>query len=117
MRGFFNVCQHRGHRLVEGSGKKSRITCPYHAWTYDLDGKLVAAPNSQAVPGFDKSKICVPRVRVEEFLGFVFVNLDDGCDDMDNSYPGVRDAVLTLCPDKKTAGSPTSTPQTKAATG
>ena len=98
-RGFFNVCQHRGHKLVEGSGRKSRITCPYHAWTYDLDGKLVAAPNSQAVPGFDKSKICVPQIRVEEFLGFVFVNMDESCDDMDTSYPGVRAAILELCPD------------------
>ena len=96
---FYNVCQHRGHRLVEGSGNKSRITCPYHAWTYDLDGQLIGAPNSRAVPGFDAKKICVPEIRVEEFLGFVFVNLDDNCQNMEACYPEVKDAILGLCPD------------------
>ena len=99
LRGFYNVCQHRGHKLVEGSGNRSRVTCPYHAWTYDLQGQLVGAPNSGAVPGFNASNICVPQVRLEEFLGFVFVNLDDDCLDMDGSYPGVREGILDLCPE------------------
>jgi phenylpropionate dioxygenase-like ring-hydroxylating dioxygenase large terminal subunit len=52
------------------------VVCPYHAWTYELTGRLRAAPNTQAVPGFDKSQICLTEVRTEVFLGFVFVNLD-----------------------------------------
>ena len=40
IRGFYNVCRHRAHRLVEGSGFKTALVCPYHAWTYDLDGTL-----------------------------------------------------------------------------
>ncbi len=98
LRGMYNVCQHRGHLLVEGSGTKPRITCPYHAWTYDLEGQLIGAPNSQSVPGFDASKICVPQIRVEEFLGFVFVNLDENCESMETCYPGVKAQILDLCP-------------------
>ena len=99
LRAFYNVCQHRGHKLVEGTGNKSRVTCPYHAWTYDLQGKLIGAPNAQSVPGFDAAKICVPEIRLEEYLGFVFVNLDPNCKSMDQCYPDVKQAILDLCPD------------------
>jgi len=99
LRALFNVCQHRGHKLVEGAGNKRTIVCPYHAWTYDLSGRLMGAPNSQSVPGFSADAICVPQIRVEEFLGFVFVNLDPDCPTMDQCYPGVKDQILSLCPD------------------
>ena len=99
LRALYNVCQHRGHRLLQGYGNKRSITCPYHAWTYELDGRLKRAPKSEKVTGFDKSSICVPQVRLEEFLGFVFVNLDDDCAPMDECYPGVREEILELCPD------------------
>ncbi len=99
LRAFYNVCQHRGHRLVEGFGNKSRVTCPYHAWTYDLQGKLIGAPNSQSVAGFDAGKIGVPEIRLEEFLGFIFVNLDAACLTMDETYPGVKNAIQQLCAD------------------
>lgn len=95
----YNVCQHRGHKLVEGSGNKRVIICPYHQWAYQLDGQLRGAPNSKNVPGFDASKICVPKVRVENFLGFIFVNLDENAAPMDECYPSVREAILNLCPD------------------
>ncbi len=98
-RAFYNVCQHRGHRLVEGAGNTNRVTCPYHAWTYDLQGQLVGAPNSRSVPGFDASKICIPQIRLEEFLGFIFINLDPGCRTMEQCYPGAREAIMDLCPD------------------
>jgi phenylpropionate dioxygenase-like ring-hydroxylating dioxygenase large terminal subunit len=98
LRALYNVCQHRGHKLVEGKGNKERLICPYHAWTYDLDGKLLGAPNSRAVHGFDTSGICVPQIRLEEFLGFVFVNLDDHASPMDQSFPGVKQEILELCP-------------------
>lgn len=99
LRALYNVCQHRGHKLVEGSGNKRLLVCPYHRWSYDLDGRLKAAPNTANVTGFNADNICVPSIRVEEFLGFVFVNLDDQCHSMDDSYPGVRAAVLALCAD------------------
>ena len=99
LRAFYNVCQHRGHKLVDGQGSKRSIVCPYHAWTYDLDGQLKRAPNSEKVDGFDIAKICVPQIKLEEFLGFVFVNLDATCASMDATYPGVRQTILELCAD------------------
>lgn len=99
VRCFYNVCQHRGHSLVAGSGRSRVLVCPYHAWAYELDGRLRAAPNSTATPGFDRSKICLTEVRADIFLGFVFVNLDPGAAPMAETYPGVREAALDLCPD------------------
>lgn len=99
LRCFYNVCQHRGHTLVEETGRTRVIVCPYHAWTYELDGRLRAAPNAQTTPGFDKGRICLTEVRVEIFLGFVFVNLDDNAAGMEESFPGVSEAARTLCPD------------------
>lgn len=77
LRAFYNVCQHRAHRLLEGEGRlKSVITCPYHAWCYGLDGALRAARNSEQVAGFDKTQLSLRPVRVEALCGFVYVNLD-----------------------------------------
>lgn len=83
IRTFYNVCQHRAHRLVEGSGSARVVACPYHMWTYDLEGRLRNGPNIKAVEGFDKSQICLTQVRTEIFLGFVFVNLDPDAAPMD----------------------------------
>ena len=100
LRAFYNVCRHRGHPLVEdGGGKRATVVCPYHAWSYELDGRLRAAPNANRVPGFDKRNIRLREVKLEEFLGFVFVNLDEQAKPMDACYPGVREAALALCPD------------------
>ncbi|MDA8011623.1 MAG: aromatic ring-hydroxylating dioxygenase subunit alpha [Gammaproteobacteria bacterium] len=95
---FYNVCRHRGHKLLEGSGNRRAIICPYHAWRYDRAGKLRAAPHSDAVAGFARENIALHRVRVEEFLGFVFVNLDADAKPLGECYPGVREALLELCP-------------------
>jgi len=99
LKAFYNVCQHRGHRLADGSGNKKLLVCPYHRWSYDLDGRLKAAPNSNRVPGFDPSAICLTPIRVENFLGFVFVNLDAQAKSMDETYPGIRAEMLALCAD------------------
>jgi phenylpropionate dioxygenase-like ring-hydroxylating dioxygenase large terminal subunit len=99
IKAFYNVCQHRGHKLAEGSGNKRLLVCPYHAWSYDLQGKLKAAPHSNKVPGFDSTKICLSEIRVENFLGFLFINLDAQCATMDETYPGIREEILNLCAD------------------
>ncbi|MEM1233963.1 MAG: aromatic ring-hydroxylating dioxygenase subunit alpha [Pseudomonadota bacterium] len=90
IRTFYNVCQHRAHRLVEGAGNTRIVTCPYHAWTYTFDGKLRNGPNIKAVEGFEKSDICLTEVRTEVFLGFVFVNLDPDAAPMDDWFPNAR---------------------------
>ena len=76
LRGFVNVCRHRGSLVCEGEGKRETLQCPYHAWTYDLDGSLRAAPRSEREPGFDKESLGLVPVLVETWGPFVFVNPD-----------------------------------------
>ena len=90
IRVFYNVCQHRAHQLVEGTGTTRVVVCPYHAWTYELTGQLRAGPNLKAVEGFDPSTVCLTEVRAEEFLGFLFVNLDPEAKPMEDWFPGAR---------------------------
>jgi Rieske 2Fe-2S family protein len=79
VRAFYNVCRHRGARLcTEESGEVKRaFQCPYHAWTYDLDGKLVAAPNLTKMPDIDRTEYGLRNVHVREWLGYVWLCLAD----------------------------------------
>jgi choline monooxygenase len=76
LRAFYNVCKHRAHELLSGSGTARNIACPYHGWVYDLGGRLSGARRADRMETFDKSEVCLDQVRVEEFGGFVYVNLD-----------------------------------------
>jgi Rieske 2Fe-2S family protein len=77
IRGFYNVCRHRGTRLKEDAcGHASAIQCPYHAWTYGLDGRLIGAPHMDEVTGFDKADYSLHAVNVGLWEGFIFVNLE-----------------------------------------
>jgi glycine betaine catabolism A len=79
--GFFNVCRHRGSRLIEhrageaANGNCAAIQCPYHAWTYGLNGRLIGAPHMDEVPGFDKGDYPLHPVNLGLWEGFIFVNL------------------------------------------
>lgn len=76
--GFFNVCRHRGSRLIEDNcGNRAAIQCPYHAWTYGLDGRLISAPHMDEVPGFEKTDYPLHEVNLGIWEGFIFVNLRD----------------------------------------
>jgi Rieske 2Fe-2S family protein len=77
IRGFYNVCRHRGTRLKEDvCGHASAIQCPYHAWTYGLDGRLIGAPHMDEVPGFNKADYSLRPVNLALWEGFIFVNLE-----------------------------------------
>ena len=76
LRAFYNVCKHRAHELLSGSGTTGSIVCPYHTWVYGLDGQLRGARRADRIETFDKSEICLEQVQVEEFGGFLYVNLD-----------------------------------------
>ena len=99
VRCFFNVCQHRGHLLVEGAGRTQLVICPYHAWSYELDGRLRSASRTRGLPGFDRAGICLSEVRVEELCGFLFVNLDPDAAPLAQAFPGVEQAIRAACPD------------------
>jgi len=78
VRSFYNVCRHRGTRLKEDAcGHTMTIQCPYHAWTYGLDGRLVGAPHMDDVPGFEKADYPLRSVNLGIWEGFIFVNLRD----------------------------------------
>ncbi len=98
LRGFYNVCMHRGHVLVEGNGNKSIFTCPFHAWSYDTTGVLRAAGNAENVAGFALEDFTLAEVRVEAFLHMVFVNLDPDAPTMSERYPGFTDDILAAVP-------------------
>jgi len=99
IRAFYNVCQHRAHELLSGDGNVPNIVCPYHAWTYGIDGRLKRARNSAKVADFDVSAICLSQVRVEDFCGFLFVNLDLNAEPLRDSFPGVEDQLRAFVPD------------------
>ena len=76
LRAFLNVCRHRGSLVCEGEGRRETLQCPYHAWTYGLDGSLRAAPRTEREEGFDKSELGLVPVQVDAWGPFVFVNPD-----------------------------------------
>ena len=78
-RAFANVCRHRGSRLVDGTGGcAKRLTCPYHAWTYGADGRLVGVPAKEDYPGLDMAALGLLPVAMEDWRGFLFVRLESG---------------------------------------
>jgi Rieske 2Fe-2S family protein len=95
LRGFFNVCRHRGARLcVEPEGKVRRsIQCSYHAWTYGLDGKLVAAPNLTSMPDVDRIGFGLVPVHLREWLGYAWVCLAE-------QPPSFEDHVIAACTER-----------------
>jgi choline monooxygenase len=78
LRGFVNVCRHRGHIVASGAGCRETLQCPYHAWTYGLDGSLRRAPRSDREPGFDASRLSLLPVAVDTWGPWAFVNPDPG---------------------------------------
>ena len=87
IRAFYNVCMHRGHILATGSGTANQFVCPYHAWTYQTDGTLRAAPGAKVsdMPTCTKSLREV-ETRIRD--GFIFVRLEEGEDDFDEKFGG-----------------------------
>jgi phenylpropionate dioxygenase-like ring-hydroxylating dioxygenase large terminal subunit len=78
LRAFANTCRHRGTRLLSGSGRCTSIACPYHAWVYDLDGRLISSLGMEEAVGFDPASYGLLPVRLESWEGFLFVTFDDG---------------------------------------
>jgi phenylpropionate dioxygenase-like ring-hydroxylating dioxygenase large terminal subunit len=79
VRAFSNVCRHRGSRLVDGEAGCSRVlTCPYHAWSYGRDGRLVGVPHRGEYPGLQTERLSLFPVALEKWRGFLFVTLEPG---------------------------------------
>ena len=99
LRGYYNVCQHRAHELVAGEGTARSFVCPYHAWTYDLDGQLTGARRTNDLIDFDPSTICLDEIQVTEFGGFVYVNLDPTAAPLAEQAGGLGAEIAHWAPD------------------
>jgi choline monooxygenase len=77
LRAFFNVCRHHAAVVATGTGCADKLVCPYHGWTYALDGKLLRAPELGAVKDFDREKFGLVPMKVSEWCGLVFVSMSD----------------------------------------
>ena len=100
LRGFYNVCPHRGHQLLsEEAGKtKNVITCPYHAWAFKLDGQLAHATNCENVNNFEADAMSLSGFHVVEHAGFIYVNLTVGePQPIAEQLPGLAEKMAEAC--------------------
>lgn len=94
LRAFYNVCQHRAHTLLTGTGNvKNTIVCPYHAWAYTKSGALKASRYTKTLPEFDPSAFSLREIRLEVACGFVFVNQDPDALTIEQTWPGFIESV------------------------
>src|SRR5260370_38669049 len=89
LRAFANFCRHRGALLLEGCGTARKILCPYHAWSYRLNGAVLASPSMDDTEGFDKAEYGLLPIRLETWAGFVFINYS-------NDSPSVKKDIVDL---------------------
>jgi choline monooxygenase len=92
--GFINVCRHRRHLVMKGRGNAKVMQCMYHAWTYDLGGRLKGAPRSASEPGFRLENYPLLPVRAEALGPFVFVNLDRDVPPVEAYFGGILDIIV-----------------------
>lgn len=95
-----NVCRHRGSQILTGKGNSKRFTCPYHRWSYDLKGELLAAPLVDKSEGFDRKQCRLPSFRIHEWMGWVFVNLSGDADAFETQVVGLDQYVSNYHPEQ-----------------
>lgn len=93
LRAMSNVCRHRMSTLLNGSGSTKVIVCPYHAWTYNLDGSLRGAPAMNTNKAFCKNQYKLPTIACEEWLGWVFINLNSDAKSVSEELTEVQELI------------------------
>lgn len=93
LRAFYNVCPHRAAVVAHGRGNRKSLQCKYHGWTYDLNGKLLRAPEFDGVKNWNAQDVCLRSVLVEAWGPWVFVNLDPAAAPMSSIYGGIADEI------------------------
>ncbi len=99
LRAFYNVCKHRGHELLSGEGKTRRVICPYHSWSYDLDGTFLEARQSNFIDDFNPEDFCLDQVKIEVFCHLVFVNLDPNAAPLAQESGDLGREIMGYAPD------------------
>ena len=87
------VCQHRAMLVAEGKGNKRAFRCPYHHWTYSLDGDLLKGPAMEATCNFSEADYGLPSFQVELWLGFIFINFDTGAAALSPRLTAVEETI------------------------
>jgi len=102
LRGFGNACAHRGHELLPcgGATTKRAIVCPYHGWSYQLDGNLRSAPGYDALASFDPAERGLTPLRVAEWHGYVFADLSGRAPDLDDYLGEVESRIAPYAPER-----------------
>lgn len=94
LRALSNVCRHRNAVMLTGSGSAPSLQCPYHRWTYRHDGSLASAPNMEQSEAFDATTLCLPTLAVDEWHGWVLVNIDSTAEPLAETVPSL-DELMT----------------------
>jgi choline monooxygenase len=99
LRAFSNVCRHRASTILEGDGCAKSLRCPYHGWTYSLEGALLVAPEFEGVENWNRSDVRLPPMRVEPWGPFLFVNVDSQAAPLSEVLGDIPDQVAAIgCP-------------------
>jgi len=98
LRAFYNVCSHRAHPLLEGSGNTPLIVCPYHQWCYRTDGRFQGARGKQTLKDWSPENADLKPVRLENYAGLLFVNLDDSAPSLAGQARALRAHIEEACP-------------------
>lgn len=88
-----NVCRHRGSVIMSGSGNTQRFNCPYHQWSYALDGRLAGAPLMKTLPHFNTANCSLPEFSHANWMGWLFVNLDGKAEALEKLVEGINPYV------------------------
>ena len=100
IRAFANSCRHRGAKIAQGEGNCRALVCPYHSWTYDLDGRLKAAPEMDLAVGFDPADYGLVPLRLESWAGFLFLNFDPHAESLASFLGDLPDLLQSYRYDK-----------------
>jgi choline monooxygenase len=96
LRAFVNVCRHRAFTVARGEGRREALQCPYHAWTYGLDGELLRAPRAELEPGFEAEELGLLPASVGTWGPFVFVNPDADAPPLEEALGPMPEQVAEL---------------------
>ena len=93
LRAFLNVCRHRGSIICDGSGRRETLQCPYHAWTYGLDGRLITAPRAKREGGIESPELGLVHLRLDTWGPLVFVNPDPDAAPLEEFLDGMPERI------------------------
>ena len=93
LRAFLNVCRHRGSIICDGSGRRETLQCPYHAWTYGLDGRLITAPRAKREGGIESPELGLVQLRLDTWGPLVFVNPDPDAAPLEEFLDGMPERI------------------------